>query len=116
MNLIDKVNKLEADDCNSRPISLLSVNSNDTSSVATTTNTSMTIDNNNNNGSSFQKKLQDLKTSYDQIIFKQSYKEIESLHKTLESFLNLDNEKFKDVKSSIKSDSKTNKKNKYAYK
>ena len=91
MNLIDTVNKLDADDCNSRPISLLSVNSNDTSSVATTTNTSMTIDNNNNNGSSFQKKLQDLKTSYDQMIFKQSYKEMESLHKTLESFLNLDN-------------------------
>jgi hypothetical protein len=32
------------------------------------------------------------------------------------SNLNLDNEKFKDVKSSIKSDSKTNKKNKYTYK
>ena len=41
----------------------------------------------------FKRKLEDLKTSYDQMIFKQSYRDMESLHKTLESMLGVDNSK-----------------------
>ena len=37
----------------------------------------------------FKQKLEDLKTSYDQMIFKQSYRDMESLHKTLESMLGI---------------------------
>lgn len=106
MDIIDTVYKL---DSNSRPISLLSVNSNDTATTSNTTSTttsnSLMLNSNNDPNAqynpnesqhSIQQKLQDLKTSYDQMIFKQSYKQMESLHKTLESFLNLDqSSKFK---------------------
>jgi hypothetical protein len=37
----------------------------------------------------YKQKLDDLKHGFDKMIFKQSYKDIESLHKTLESILNL---------------------------
>ena len=128
LDAIDTVFKL---DSHSRPISLLSVNSYDTSSTSTSaslsattfTNTeqtepaSVSPNENNNIKSSFEQisselnlappsdrhqhqanvynltfrqKLEDLKASTDQMVFRQSHKHMESLHKTLESFLNLD--------------------------
>lgn len=74
-------------DSNSRPISLLSVNSSDTYSTATNSTTSSEF---NKSESSYIKKLEDLKSSYDKMIFKQTFEPMESLHKTLESFLNID--------------------------
>lgn len=101
MDIKDTVNlKINSD---SRPISLLSVNSSDTTSnsisvfsnsISAKNSQDLTsVSNNSSNisdGLSYRQKLEDLKQSYDQMIFKQSYKEMESLHKTLESFLSLD--------------------------
>ena len=144
LDAIDTVFKtMNPIDSNSRPISLLSVNSNDIGSSSTNTSTSMTTITNNLNSNassdnillpsirssfqeisdeinsldsssesslnpvlSYKQKLEDMKTSYDQMVFKQSYKQMESLHKTLESFLNLDQSSkltmmMKPVKSTI---------------
>jgi hypothetical protein len=103
MDAIDTVFKL---DSSSRPISLLSVNSYDPSSASMSTSVSGTTLTNNehemanhdlrkneetsNNNLTFKQKLEDLKASTDQMVFRQSCKQMESLHKTLESFLNLD--------------------------
>ena len=96
--LLKQINDQDADiienfifsgDSNSRPISLLSVNSTDTYSTATNSTTSSEF---NKSESNYIKKLEDLKTSYDKMIFKQTFEPMESLHKTLESFLNLDNQ------------------------
>ena len=103
MDAIDTVFKL---DSNSRPISLLSVNSYDPSSASMSTSVSGTTLTNNeqemtnhdlrkneeisSNNMTFKQKLEDLKASTDQMVFRQSCKQMESLHKTLESFLNLD--------------------------
>lgn len=142
--LLNQLNKHDADikdtvfklESNSRPISLLSVNSNvDNASIAT--NTSLTTTTNDSdfigkqhnllnrddlshtssssssssssnvtveNCVSYRQKLEDLKTSYDQTVFKQTYKPMESLHKTLESFLNLEQSskfKMKQIKSTM---------------
>ncbi|CAF0727404.1 unnamed protein product [Brachionus calyciflorus] len=103
--LLQQLNNQDADivenlvfntDCNSRPISLLSVNSTETYSTATNSTTSSTGSNEfNQSESNYIKKLEDLKTSYDQMIFKQSFEPMESLHKTLESILSLDQHQFK---------------------
>jgi hypothetical protein len=101
MDAIDTVFKL---DSNSRPISLLSVNSYDASSASISTSNSATTftntdqeilgndlnKNSTSNNLTFKQKLEDLKASTDQMVFRQSCKQMESLHKTLESFLNLD--------------------------
>lgn len=96
--LLKQINDQDADlienfifsgDSNSRPISLLSVNSTDTYSTATNSTTSSEF---NKSESNYIKKLEDLKTSYDKMIFKQTFEPMESLHKTLESFLNLDHQ------------------------
>ena len=97
MDAIDAVFKL---DSHSRPISLLSVNSGETSSASMSTSASVTTfttsDSCENKSPredynlSFRQKLEDLKASTDQMVFRQSCKQMESLHKTLESFLSLD--------------------------
>lgn len=115
--LLRQLNEQDADivdnfvfnlDSNSRPISLLSVSSNDNASIATnSSNTASLITSDEltpiESGLSYMKKLEGLKTSCDQMIFKQSYKPMDDLHKTLESFLSLDeNSKFRMIP--IKSD------------
>lgn len=100
MDMHDSVNlnRINSSADSSRPISLLSVKSNDTTNNSISTVSSlMTLREDpslvvveETSGHSYKQKLEDLKQSYDQMIFKQSYKEMESLHKTLETFLNLD--------------------------
>ena len=107
-DIVNAALKLNPD---SRPISLLSFHSAADSGSAT----SITSDSNNRNMGgedsnddetqsltneddlnsqskqpiSYEQKLEDLKTSSEQMIFKQSCKEMESLHKTLETFLTM---------------------------
>jgi trimeric autotransporter adhesin len=103
MDMHDSVNlnRINSSTDSSRPISLLSVKSNDTTNNSISTVSSLiTLKEDpsssssslveETSGHSYKQKLEDLKQSYDQMIFKQSYKEMESLHKTLETFLNLD--------------------------
>lgn len=109
MDIHDTIHfKLNSD---SRPISLLSVNSTDTANSLSLFSNSTNKNSENDKplqpneaNISYKQKLEDLKQSYDQMIFKQSYKEMESLHKTLESFLSLDQtSKLKMIMKPIKS-------------
>lgn len=113
--LLRQLNEQDADiidnfvfniDSNSRPISLLSVNSNDHSTSVSISTVSTANENKRqstdeitllstdsvDSNMSYAKKLESLKAGYDQMIFKQSCKPTESLHKTLESFLSLESQ------------------------
>ena len=91
----------------SRPISLLSFHSTcDSVSIKSMTSDSKTSKNENDLSEddgqsltdnevrsdllSYEEKLENLKQSSNEMIFKKSSKEMESLHKTLESFLNME--------------------------
>ena len=58
-----------------------------TNNIGYNTLPNIKANNPNEDDVTFKRKLDDLKTSYDQMIFKQSQRDIESLHKTLESML-----------------------------